>query len=297
MVEVYEKRKGERSMIYLLLAICASFSITLLIKDNETHGASSQVVLAGNYLTAGIIGWLFVLGEGSPSAGRVTLALGLGGGVLWPGAFYLLMWGIRHYGVALAGSVSRLSLSVPVLFAVAFLDERLTLPIALGIAGAFGAFLLLSPFKRGQAIPLDRRAIWYFPSLVLIFGLVDVWANLYATWAPPGEKALFMVLIFTGSAIVAWTAVAVRRLQVTTNAVVRGLILGVPNYFSTYFLLESLRSPLFAGLSAVVYALYSVIGVVLAFGAGWLLWKEPLTARHRAGVLLAVVAIALLNLG
>jgi multidrug transporter EmrE-like cation transporter len=77
----------------------------------------------------------------------------------------------------------------------------------------------------------------------------------------------------------------------------RGLILGVPNFFSTYFLLESLRSPFFAGLSAVVYALYSVIGVVLAFGAGALLWQEPLTARNWAGVLLAIIAVALLNLG
>ena len=60
--------------------------------------------------------------------------------------------------------------------------------------------------------------------------------------------------------------------------------------------LEALRAPAFAGLSAIVYALYSAAGVVLAFVAGAVLWKEPLSGRNRLGVALAVVAVVLLNL-
>jgi len=41
---------------YLILAILTSFSISLLIKDNEPRGADTEVVLAGNYLTAGAVG-------------------------------------------------------------------------------------------------------------------------------------------------------------------------------------------------------------------------------------------------
>jgi multidrug transporter EmrE-like cation transporter len=39
-----------------------------------------------------------------------------------------------------------------------------------------------------------------------------------------------------------------------------------------------------------------VVGVVLAYLAGALIWEERLTRRNQAGVALAVVAIVLLNL-
>jgi multidrug transporter EmrE-like cation transporter len=51
------------------------------------------------------------------------------------------------------------------------------------------------------------------------------------------------------------------------------------------------------GHSAIVYALYSAAGVILAFVAGSVFWKEPLTGRNWLGVAVAVAAVALLNLG
>jgi drug/metabolite transporter (DMT)-like permease len=234
---------------------------------------------------------------------RETLLLGLIGGLLWPGAFYLLMWGVRHFGVSLAGAVSRLSLTVPLLFAVFFLGERPGGRTVVGLLGALTACLLLSSAGSGRNATdgpssdgLDRRALWYFPTLLLVFGLVDLWANLFTTTAPADEKLLFMVMIFAVAAILMTMSVALQRLKLDSRSISRGLILGVPNYFSTYFLVESLRSPAFAGLSAVVYALYSVVGVVLAYLAGTLIWKERPTRRNQVGVALAVIAIVLLNL-
>jgi multidrug transporter EmrE-like cation transporter len=290
-------------MIYLVLAILASFSITLLIKDNETRGVKTQVVLAANYLTAALIGGAFLIFGGIPPMSRETLFLGLGGGLLWPGAFFLLMWGIRHFGVSLAGAVSRLSLTVPLIFAVVFLDERLEVGMVLGIVAALAACVLLSSIgserqgsKTQLSERLDRRAVWYFPALLLIFGLVDVWANLFTTVAPTEEKPLFMLLIFSGAAITMAVVIAWQRLEIDRRSALRGLVLGVPNFFSTYFLVESLGAPAFNGMSAVVYTLYSVVGVVLAYLAGALIWEERLTRRNQAGVALAVVAIVLLNL-
>ena len=291
-------------MIYLAMAILASFSITLLIKDNEVRGANTQVVLASNYLSAGAIGWVFVLvaragaGGGAFTVGRETLLLGLGGSVLFPGAFFLMMWGIRRYGVSLAGSVSRLSLTVPILFAALFLGERFALITTAGLAGAFVALLLLSPLRKkgGQTQHLDTQALWYFPTLVLIFGIVDLWVNLYNAIGPAEERFTFIVLIFSGAAALVWVVTGLRQTAVDGQSVVRGLILGVPNFFSSYLLMESLRSPTFAGLSAVVYALYSAVGVALTFAAGALIWREALTMRNQVGMALAVISVILLNL-
>ena len=83
------------------------------------------------------------------------------------------------------------------------------------------------------------------------------------------------------------------RLSISTPT----LLLGVPSFFSTFFLVESLRAPRLQGHSAIVYAVSSAAGVILAFVAGSVFWKEPLTARNRLGVAVAVTAVALPNLG
>lgn len=268
----------------------------MLIKRNETHGLDTRVVLASNYLSAIALGWLFVLANGVEGISRQTFWLGLGGGMLWPLTFYLLMWGIREYGLSLAGAVSRLSLSIPILFSLLFLKETFSFLTALGIFSTFVAFFLLSPLKSEKDNTLDIRALWYFPLLVVTFGLVDGWANVFNTIAPPAEKYLFMVLIFTFAGALMWSGLLVVRITITRQAFVQGVLLGVPNFLSTYFLLESLQTPFFAGRTAVAYTLFSVIGVTLAFGAGVLIWKEKITPGNAVGFAWAVCAIILLNL-
>jgi multidrug transporter EmrE-like cation transporter len=282
-------------MIYLILAILCSFTNSLLIKQNEINRANTRVVLASNYVTAIILGWAFVLVNGIEGLSTQSLILGIGGGLLWPVSFYMLMWGIRHYGLSLAGSISRLSLCIPIIFALLFLHERLTVYNAMGILGTFLAFFLLNPVKSGQNTPLDTRAVWYFPLLVVTFGLVDGWVNLFNTIAPHHEKYLFMVLIFTFSGIIAWTGILLLNVAVSHQALQRGLVLGVPNFLSTYFLLQSLQTPFFNARSAVVYTLFSIAGVILAFGSGVVIWKEKITRGNVWGILFALGAIILLN--
>ena len=283
-------------MHFLILAILSSFCIGILIKLNESRGVNTLVVLAGNYLSASALGWAFVCGYGVGSISPSTLALGLGGGLLWPTTFFLMMWGIRRYGLAITGSVSRLSLAVPVLAALLFLGEVLTPATGAGLPAACVAFLLISPLRRGDVRRVDTRALWFFPLLVLLMGTVDFWVNLFNKVGAAEEKFLFVTLIFSFSCVPAWAAVLIKKQRVERAAVMRGLLLGIPNFFSTFFLLESLRSPVFADLSMVVYALYSVCGVALAFGAGALFWKERVTRANIVGVLFAVAAIVLLNL-
>jgi drug/metabolite transporter (DMT)-like permease len=256
----------------------------------------TRITLASNYISAICLGWCFVLANGIDGLSTQTLLLSTVGGVLWPVSFYLLMWGIRQYGLSLAGAISRLSLSVPILFAITFLREQVTRYTALGIFGTFLAFILLRPIKRDKSLSLDIRAFWYFPLLVLTFGLVDGWVNIFNTLAPQTEKHLFITLIFTFSGIIAWTSVLIQRVEIRRRALLRGMILGIPNFLSTYFLLESLQTPFFNAKSTVVYTLFSVTGVILAFGSGVAIWKEEISWRKALGIVCAVGAIILLNL-
>jgi drug/metabolite transporter (DMT)-like permease len=282
-------------MVYLLLAILSSFSISLMVKRNEVEGIDTLGVLASNYISAASIGWGFALYRGSLTFSEPTLWLSLGGSLLWPGTFFLLMWGIRRYGIALAGSISRLSLSVPVLFGLLFLGESPTPYAMTGILAALAACILLNPRSRSRESSLDRGAIWYFPVLILSFGFADLWVNLFNTLASSGERDLFTALLFTGAGIITAIVIMQQNRRLQRRSVVRGLILGVPNYFSTFFLMRSLQTPAFAGASAVAYALYSATSVSLAFAAGALGWKEPISRVQFVGLGTALAAVVLLN--
>ena len=282
-------------MSYLILAILASFCISVLVKLNETRGVNTQVVIASNYITASALGWGLYFQAGPADISLPTFLLGLGGGILWPGGFYLLMWGIRRFGMSLAGTACRLSLSVPVLFALLFLNERLDTANSLGLIATFASLYLFSPIRRGQIRQVDLRSLLLLPVLALWFGVADLWVNLFNHWAPGDEKFLFLTLVFTFSLPFSWAVVVLQRIQPDREAVTKGLVLGIPNFLTSYFLLETLRSPTFFHQSAIAYTLFSVAGVSLAFGAGVLIWRETVSRSHFVGFLLALAAITLLN--
>jgi drug/metabolite transporter (DMT)-like permease len=282
-------------MTELIFAILASFAISMLIKWNESDGVRTPVVIAANYISASALGWTLVALSGFRSPGTVTLLFGLGGGILWPAGFFLLMRGIRTYGLSLAGTACRLSLGVPVLFGLLFLRETPTGPTLLGLLASGIALLLFNPARPGEARPMDRRALWFLPLLAFFFGVVDLWVNLFNHLGPRADNFLFATLIFTFSGLFAWAALAAGRIRPDRRSVLRGLILGIPNFLTTFFLMESLKTPMFLDRSAVAYTLYSVAGVALAFAGGALLWRERVRRTHLAGAVMATVAIALLN--
>ncbi|MDF1514665.1 MAG: hypothetical protein P1S60_12730 [Anaerolineae bacterium] len=69
-------------MFLLTLAILCSFCVSLLIKWNEAQGLETRIVLASNYITTIVLGWLFVISNGAYRISLLTLFLGMGGGLL-----------------------------------------------------------------------------------------------------------------------------------------------------------------------------------------------------------------------
>ena len=71
-----------------------------------------------------------------------------------------------------------------------------------------------------------------------------------------------------------------------------GLLLGIPNYFSSRFLLLSLQD-----ISAIIaYPSYSVATIVVASAAGMLLFRERLSKRKLLAMGLILLSLVLLNL-
>ena len=71
-----------------------------------------------------------------------------------------------------------------------------------------------------------------------------------------------------------------------------GVLVGVPNYFSSYLLLRAIQ----VIPATVAYPSYSTATILLVMALSALLFRERLTKRQWPGAVLILVALALLNL-
>jgi multidrug transporter EmrE-like cation transporter len=103
----------------------------------------------------------------------------------------------------------------------------------------------------------------------------------------------FTWILFTVAAIFTWTVILVRRVPFDGRTFRLGLLLGVPNLFSTVFTLLALRN-VPASIAFPFINLAVIAGsAILAFAV----WQERLNRLSIAGLALASIALVLLPLG
>ena len=285
-------------MLYLLLTIASSFFIGNILKLASIRGHDTTVIIAANYIFAAILGFVWWWQSGGISISSLTIMMGVGGGILWPGAFFVYVWGLAKFGVSISGTLSRLALIVPVLFGLIFLREPLTLFLLLGLLFTVLAFYFLSPaIDNEDADSLSSASFWLFVLLLIgSFGMVLLWSNLFTTFGNLAENTLFLIGVFAWSIPFAWLYVWWKKLTVTKSAVFFGLLVGIPNFLATYGILNALQSTDFIGRSAIAYTLQGGANALLIFLAGAFFWRESVQARNYLGLLFALSAIICLNL-
>ena len=80
-------------------------------------------------------------------------------------------------------------------------------------------------------------------------------------------------------------------LKITFKNIIAGVALGVPNYFSIYFLIQALRGN---GLeSSTVFTINNVAIVMFSTILGIVIFKEKLIPKNWLGVALAIISIIL----
>jgi multidrug transporter EmrE-like cation transporter len=113
----------------------------------------------------------------------------------------------------------------------------------------------------------------------------------------PEQTTLFMIIACSG-AILIGTLVLLYKIvfggeKLVLRSVIGGLILGVPNFLSLYFLLLALGS--FGNSAAFVFPIYNILSMLVSSLAAWIFYKEKLNNLNRIGLALAVVAIILIS--
>ncbi|MDZ7773978.1 MAG: hypothetical protein U5K31_14735 [Balneolaceae bacterium] len=280
--------------LYLLLSAGCSLLIAHLLKVCEHRQMRTLPTLTVNYLVAAAIALAL-----DPLAGSVLHTLFTPLPLIFcalTGAFFILNFvlyskSVHLNGVGVTVAAMRVSLFFPVLLSLAVYRESLTTLKGAGIAGVFFALLLLVP-KRSRSWIRGVDAGWMLAGIFLLTGLADSALKVYQEeFGGVFGEVQFMGMIFLSAFLIGLVMLAIRRSAwPRPREVVLGALIGLPNLYSGVFLIRALRGMDGAVAFPAVNALIVLGGTLL----GLAVWKDRVSRRQWAGIVLAILAMALL---
>ena len=282
-------------MIFLLLAIFTSTLIILFFRLFTRFKVDNITAITVNYLVASVLG--FWLSSGTHKIGEVFqqdgLFLAIGSGFLLMATFLIYAYSTQRSGVAITSVSGKMSVILPVLLGFIWYHEAVTWNKVPAILLALTAFVLIL-FKKGEKI----KAVFYIFPVLLFFGngLNDALFKIAEEEFIQGEPVFFLATAFTVSLFLGLVVLVIRAVSQKKfpngRSILAGVVLGLLNWYSTYFFLEGLH---FFDVSVFVPVFNASI-VLLGAGLGFVIFKEKLKPLNWVGVVLALVAIALLAL-
>lgn len=278
-------------MIYLGLAIISSMLVSVLMRASERHGGGAGMLTANYLMCCLLAGWftgwnrLLPADVGLP----VTLALGALNGALYLGGFVLLKWNIGRNGVVLPATFMKLGVIIPTLLGIAVFGETPGITQLLGILAAIAAILIMQGGKTG------RDGDFSLPGLILLMvcgGGADAMSKVFESLGPSGLEEQFLLYTFIVALGLCILMCIVQRQRISAMEILLGMLIGIPNYLSSRFLLLSL-----ADLPAMVaFPSYSVGAILLVAVVGAIVFRERFSRRKIIGLGIILAALVLLNL-
>lgn len=290
-------------MLNLVLSILFSSFIFVIFKLFHKFGVQTLFAIIVNYFVAALVGLLFYSGTISvsniPSQSWFYSTLILG--FLFIVVFNLMAKTAQTVGVAAASVATKMSFILPVLVGVLLFNEALSILKVLGMLLAIAAVYLTSK-KQTTAKNAIKKEIHVLLLPVFVFlgsGLIDISLKyLQEKIVPSNELSLFSATVFLSAGIIGVVFIGVtaikQPLKINIKNILGGIALGVPNFFSIYFLLKALE---IGNLnSASIFTLNNVAIVLCSTFLGILLFKEKLIRENWQGIALAVTSIILVAL-
>ncbi|MFP4544021.1 MAG: hypothetical protein ACLFQU_07280 [Candidatus Kapaibacterium sp.] len=280
-------------MIYLILTIICSTSIALLLKNNDVKRGNALYLLSGNYFLAGLIGLYLYLSDPEAEFSVYSMLFGALLGITFLYSFFAFARSVNAAGTPLSTVSSRLSVIIPIALSILIYDEYPGLSKVGGFVFAIVTIILFYFSLRGhEGRKLVPKDLMYLLILLAGIGLNDFAMKVFSHWRPAAEKPLFVFMIFISAFVYTAIVIVLKNIPIERKTFTRGMILGVPNVFSTVFLLGALES-----LPGIVVYPVTNIGIILAVTfAALLIWRERLNRPGKLALIAGLFSILLLSL-
>lgn len=283
----------------LFFAILFSGFIFVLFKLFPKYNIDTFQAIVVNYFVAFICGLLFfpfqlnALLEVDPSWFGFTLSAA----TLFIGLFLIMGMSAQRNGLSSTSVAVKMSMALSVLGMVIFYSEAVNAwkisGITLAIFGVIG--MTLQPNEQKN----ERSSGWMLLVLFLGSGMLDFLLNyIQHQVLTENETAFFTAYAFGLAGIIgvfiALILIAKRKLTLAFRHIIAGVLLGIPNYFSIYFLMKAYDTLEWSNSS--ILAVINVCIVVIASLVGLLFFKEKWNRMKIIGFISSLISILFLYL-
>ncbi|MGC4103143.1 hypothetical protein [Ferruginibacter sp.] len=295
-------------MIYLFGSILFSSYLTLSFKVLQRLHINTLQAIVFNYvacvLTGSVVNGSFPVNKTNIAAPWFLWALVMGG--MFISIFNVIGFTTQKLGVAVASVANKLSLVIPFLFSLYLYNETAAALKIAGIVVALAAVVFTcypAQNSNDNSNSVKGNLVVLLPVILFISsGLLDtliVYVKNSFFIDPEDNFNNFLISAFSVAAtlglIILTIQVITGKQKFSFKAMLAGIIIGIPNYFSIWCLGKVISA--YHGNSSAIIPVNNMGIVLFSAVAAWLLFKEKLSAINWVGIVLALGAIALIAYG
>lgn len=289
-------------MIYLLLTIFGNVAIFMAFRSFSHFKINTFPAIIVNYFVCILTGLAYagpqnVFRQWQWNAPWLWSAVFLG--IIFVSTFYLMARTTQLRGVSVASVASKMSLAIPVVFSLFVFKygvQSLDVWNKLGIGLSLVAIFMVSKKPKLDIITkVSGFRHFLLPLAVfLLGGLIDTTLNyVNSRFVTETLEPVFPIFIFCFAFTFGITFALLRKIPFRLKDILGGIYLGIPNYFSIYFLLKTLRS--FDNNGAWVYPFINIGIIIGSTLLALFLFREKLSRLNFLGIILSVIVIYLLG--
>ena len=285
-------------MIYLVASIVCFSLMMVIFKYLEKYQVNTFMAITINYIVANILG-VYISGNILGLDELVAQPWALNAAIIGTTfivLFYLIALTAQKMGVTVSTIANKMSVVIPVIFAIILYNDSVTVLKVSGIILALIGVYLSS--KKEEKIEIDKKYV-YLPLILFVgSGLLDSLVNytektmLDDANTPYFIPTLFLVAGSIGS-LVCFYNIFRKKWKVKWNIFLWGIPLGILNYGSIYYILKALKADNLE--SSVIFPLNNVGIVLMSTFLSIILFSEKLSKINKLGIGLSIVAIILIS--
>lgn len=285
-------------MIAILLSIFTTTFILILFKLFPKYNVNTFQAIVINYLTAFVTG-ILIYGSTINESHFTELSwlpFALLCAFLFISLFLFMGISTQKNGMALTSMTVKMSMAIAITFMIVAYNENVNHLKIIGIISSLFGITLLTYAKNNTT---QSKSIGLLIGLFLGCGILDfvlnfVQNNALGTLTIP----LFSAFSLGFAGVIGLFIIGIKRIKtkekLTANSIIAGIILGIPNFFSIYYLIKSYSSTSWD--DSTVLAILNISTVISSTLFGYILFKERLTRLRWIGMIVSLLSIILFYL-
>ncbi len=279
-------------MISFILALFFSIAILILFRAFKSYQINTINAIVISYLISAVLS----ISLSHPNIDNIKIfdnnyILAIILGISFFTGFVFLSLSTQKSGISITSVAANISVIIPVVVASIFYNEKINGAHLAGLLTSIAAVILIfSPNKKKK---FNIQLIVFPLAIFIISGLNNSILRQAERNNAFLNPMLFLGIIFSMAFISSLIyALAFKKLKLKKyKDLLFGILLGIANFSATYFFFKSLS--IFS--SSLFFPIYNMSFIGISSIVGILVFKEKLSKVNITGLIIAIIAVMLMN--